>query len=150
MLHFCCLDNIAAMAVRYLHVDMKHLPIFQSGSTCGGIHSEERKGRKVCFYLRQQLLRKINLDPIFSESRFGTIAHKNKKRITAGTQYLCKPPHRTYAYPHLPDMTCSVLYNLSQHNVIKRCLRSMSFLTGFHPVWYSILRYCCEKYFSSV
>ncbi len=24
-------------------------------------------------------------------------------------------------YPHLPDMTCSVLYNLSQHNVIKRC-----------------------------
>jgi hypothetical protein len=35
--------------VQYLHVDQKHLPIFQSGSTCGGIHSEERKGRKSLF-----------------------------------------------------------------------------------------------------
>jgi hypothetical protein len=34
-----------------------------------------------------QLLRKTNLDPIFSKSRSGTIAHKNKKRITAGTQW---------------------------------------------------------------
>jgi hypothetical protein len=31
---------------------------------------------KFYFYLQQQLLRKKNLDPIFSESRFGTIAHK--------------------------------------------------------------------------
>ncbi len=34
-----------------------------------------------------QLLRKTNLDLIFSESKSGTIAHKNKKRIMAGTQY---------------------------------------------------------------
>ena len=34
-----------------------------------------------------QLLRKTNLAKIFSESRSGTIAHKNKKRITAVTHY---------------------------------------------------------------
>ena len=32
-------------------------------------------------------LRKTNLAEIFSEARSGTIAHKNKKRITAVTQY---------------------------------------------------------------
>jgi hypothetical protein len=48
---------------------------------------KKEKAEKVNFYLRQQLLRKTNLDPIFSESIFGTIAHKNKKRITAGTQW---------------------------------------------------------------
>jgi hypothetical protein len=48
---------------------------------------KKEKAEKVYFYLRQQLLRKMNLDPIFSKSRFGTIAHKNKKRITAGTHY---------------------------------------------------------------
>ncbi len=32
-----------------------------------------------------QLLRKTNLAEIFSESRSGTIAHKNKKRIKAVT-----------------------------------------------------------------
>jgi hypothetical protein len=53
--------------------------------TYGGIHSEERKGRKSLFLFAAQLLRKTNLDPIFSKSRSGTIAHKNKKRITAGT-----------------------------------------------------------------
>jgi hypothetical protein len=46
---------------------------------------KKEKAEKVYFYLRQQLLSKTNLDPIFSESRFGTIAHKKKKRITAGT-----------------------------------------------------------------
>jgi hypothetical protein len=51
---------------------------------------KKEKAEKVSFYLRQQLLRKTNLDPIFSESRFGMIAHKNKKRITAGTQYQTK------------------------------------------------------------
>ena len=30
------------------------------------------------------------------------------------------------------------------------CLYCGSLQTGFHPVWYSILRYCCKKYFSSV
>jgi len=35
-----------------------------------------------------QLLRKTNLAEIFSEARSGTIAHKNQKRITAGTQFL--------------------------------------------------------------
>jgi hypothetical protein len=54
--------------------------------TYGGIHSEERKGTKSLFLFTAQLLRKTNLDPIFSESRSGMIAHKNKKRITAGTQ----------------------------------------------------------------
>jgi hypothetical protein len=88
MLHFCHLGNIAAMAVQYLPKDQKHLPIFQSGSTCRGIQTEERKGRKSLFLFTAQLLRKTNLDPVFSESRSGTIAHKNKKRITAGTHSL--------------------------------------------------------------
>ncbi len=35
-----------------------------------------------------QLLRKTNLADIFSEARSGTIAHKNKKRITAVTHCL--------------------------------------------------------------
>jgi hypothetical protein len=57
-----------------------------SSLTCGGIHSEKRKGRKSQFLFTAQLLRKTNLAEIFSEARSGTIAHKNKKRITAVTQ----------------------------------------------------------------
>jgi hypothetical protein len=49
---------------------------------------KKEKAEKFYFYLRQQLLRKLNLNPIFSKSRFGTIANKNKKRIMAGTQYI--------------------------------------------------------------
>jgi hypothetical protein len=37
------------------------------------------------FLFTAQLLRKTNLADIFSDSRSGTIAHKNKKRITAVT-----------------------------------------------------------------
>jgi hypothetical protein len=47
---------------------------------------KKEKAEKVYFYLRQQLSRNTNLDPIFSESRSGTIANKNIKRITAVTQ----------------------------------------------------------------
>jgi hypothetical protein len=57
----------------------QHLP---SGSTCRGIHSEKRKGRKSQFLFTAQLLRQMNLAEIFSESRSGTIAHKNKTRFT--------------------------------------------------------------------
>jgi hypothetical protein len=46
---------------------------------------KKEKAEKVYFYLQQQLLRKTNLDLIFSKSRFGMIAHKNKERIMAGT-----------------------------------------------------------------
>ena len=48
-------------------------------STCGGIHSEKRKGRKNQFLFTAQLFRKTNLADIFSKSRSGTIPHKNKK-----------------------------------------------------------------------
>jgi hypothetical protein len=41
---------------------------------------KKEKAEKFYFYLRQQLLRKTNLDPIFSESRFRTIAHKKQKK----------------------------------------------------------------------
>jgi len=58
-----------------------------AGDTCRGIHSKKRKGRKSLFLFTAQLLRKTNLAEIFSKSRSGTIAHKNQKRITAGTQY---------------------------------------------------------------
>jgi hypothetical protein len=41
---------------------------------------KKEKAEKFYFYLQQQLLIKMNLDPIFSKSRFGTIANKNKKK----------------------------------------------------------------------
>ncbi len=50
---------------------------------------KKEKAQKVYFNLRQQLLRNTNLDPIFSKSRSGTIANKNKKRITAITHCVC-------------------------------------------------------------
>jgi len=46
---------------------------------------KKRKGRKSQFLFTAQLSRKTNLAEIFSESRSGTMAHKNKKRITAVT-----------------------------------------------------------------
>jgi hypothetical protein len=48
---------------------------------------KKEKAEKVYFYLRQQLLRNTNLDPIFSESRSGRIDNKDKKIIMAGTQW---------------------------------------------------------------
>ncbi len=48
---------------------------------------KKEKAEKVYFYLRHKKLNIANLDQIFSESRSGTIAHKNQKRIMAGTQY---------------------------------------------------------------
>jgi len=80
---------------------MVSLPLFQSGSTCGGIHSEKRKDRKSRFLFTAQLLRKTNLVEIFSESRSGTIVHKNKKRITAVTQDLTGIPIRPQICDHL-------------------------------------------------
>jgi hypothetical protein len=44
-----------------------------------------KKKQKSLFLYTAQLLRKTDLADIFSESRSGTIAHKNKKRITAVT-----------------------------------------------------------------
>jgi hypothetical protein len=41
---------------------------------------KKEKAEKNCFNLRQQLKKYTNLDPIFSESRFGMIANKNKKK----------------------------------------------------------------------
>jgi hypothetical protein len=72
MLHFCRLVNTAAMALRYLPEVQQHLPLFQSGSTCGGIHSEKIKGRKSQF---------SNLTEIFSES-----TGKTKKELRQFTQ----------------------------------------------------------------
>ncbi len=47
----------------------------------------KKKAEKVNFYLRHNKLKKANLDQVFSGSRSGTIAHKNKKRITTVTHY---------------------------------------------------------------
>jgi hypothetical protein len=67
--------------------------------TYGRILSEEEKGRKRLFLFTAQHIEKANPDQVFSESRSGTIAHKNKKRITAGTQcvrYLMGSPGKKY------------------------------------------------------
>ena len=45
-------------------------------------HPEE-----VYFYLRHKKIEQADLDQIFSESKYWTIAHKNQKRITAVTQF---------------------------------------------------------------
>jgi hypothetical protein len=83
MLHFCCADNIVAMVLRYL-------PKFSSTSPEALLVEDsiqkKRKGRKSQFLFTAQLLRKTNLAEIFSKARSGTIAHKNKKIITAVTQ----------------------------------------------------------------
>jgi hypothetical protein len=44
-----------------------------------------KMAEKVYSYLRHNKLKKANLDQVFSKSRSGTIAHKNKKRITTVT-----------------------------------------------------------------
>jgi hypothetical protein len=54
------------------------------------VESIQKKGNteKFYFYLRHDnKLKKVNLDRAFAESRSGMIAHKNQKRITAGTHY---------------------------------------------------------------
>jgi hypothetical protein len=57
-------------------------------TTCGGIHSEKRKGRKSTFLFTAQLLGKWNLFQDFQRVQIYSIAHKKQKRITAGTHYL--------------------------------------------------------------
>jgi hypothetical protein len=47
---------------------------------------KKKKAEKVYFYLRHKKLKNANLDQVLNKSRSGTIAHKNKKRITAVTQ----------------------------------------------------------------
>jgi hypothetical protein len=42
--------------------------------------------KKAQFYLQHKNLNEASLEQLFSESRSGTIASKNQKRITAGTQ----------------------------------------------------------------
>jgi hypothetical protein len=65
-----------------------HHPHFpESGSTCKGIHSKEKKVEKVYFYLRHKNCNIANLAPIFRDARSGTIANKNQQRITAGTHF---------------------------------------------------------------
>jgi hypothetical protein len=55
--------------------------------TYGGIRPEEEKERKSLFLFTAQQIEKSKSGQVFSESRSGTIAHKNKRRITAVTQW---------------------------------------------------------------
>jgi hypothetical protein len=73
---------VAAMVLRYLPEVQQHLTAHAEESI-----QKKRKGRKSQFLFTAQLSRKTNLAEIFSESRSGTIAHKNKKRITAVTHF---------------------------------------------------------------
>ena len=52
--------------------------------------SFQKKNKKAQFYLRHKYSKEANLEQLFSESRSGTIASKNQKRITAGTHYQVK------------------------------------------------------------
>jgi hypothetical protein len=64
---------------------VRHTFLFVT-TTCGGIHSEKRKGRKSKFLFTAQLLGKWNLFRDFQRVQIYSIAHKKQKRITAGTQ----------------------------------------------------------------
>ena len=65
--------------------------IISRGSLLRNAHEFPRsRPEKVCFYLRHKKTKEANLDQIFSESKSGTIAHKNQKRITAATHYELK------------------------------------------------------------
>jgi hypothetical protein len=56
-------------------------------SSYGGINREERKHRKFYFLFKAQQIEKSESGPSFWRGfRSGMIAHKNLKRITAGTQ----------------------------------------------------------------
>ncbi len=50
----------------------------------------KKNTEKFYFYLRHNKSNQANLDQVFSESRSGTIAHKNQKKITAGSHYFRK------------------------------------------------------------
>jgi hypothetical protein len=80
------LVNTVAMALRYLPEVQQHLappfPVWKHMRR----NPYRKKDRNSQFLFTAQLLRKTNLAEIFSEARSGTIAHKNKKRITAVTQ----------------------------------------------------------------
>jgi hypothetical protein len=97
-----------------------------SSLTCGGIHSEKRKGRKSQFLFTAQLLRKTNLAEIFSEARSGTIAHKNKKRIMAVTHFKTTLPATKrfsislcfiYERGHLIKIDTALYSNEKRHSI---------------------------------
>jgi hypothetical protein len=56
---------------------------------------KKKKAEKVYFYLQHNKLKKTNLDQVFSESRSGTIAHKNKKELQQSPNN-CPPNARNF------------------------------------------------------
>ncbi len=81
MVHFCRLVNIAAMGLRCMPVDAKQFNIVRSGSTCGGILSEERKDRKNHFLLTATTFKKHKSGFDFQQIQIWVIANKNKKEL---------------------------------------------------------------------
>ena len=70
-------NTVGRNRIKYLHTEFNKESVENLG-----------KYGKVCFYLRHKKIEQADLDQIFSESKFLTIAHKNQKRITAATHYL--------------------------------------------------------------
>jgi len=81
------IDFISRHTVRVNVMVNSHLS-YRNRSRTEESKQKNEKAEKVNFYLRHKKLNIANLDQVFSESRSGTIAHKNQKRITAGTQYI--------------------------------------------------------------
>jgi hypothetical protein len=65
-----------------------HCGCWLAGHTYGGIPSDERKGRKSLLLFTAQKLNNTFQTGTSSEFKSGTIAHKNKKIITAVTHWL--------------------------------------------------------------
>ena len=88
MLHFCRLVNTAAMALRYLPEVQQHLaPPFPVWKHMRRNPFRKKKRQKKSIFIYGTTFKKNESGQDFQQSRSGTIAHKNKKRIMA-VQYL--------------------------------------------------------------
>ena len=91
-----------------------------------------KKRQKFLFLFTAQLLRKTNLAEIITEARSGTIAHKNQKRISAGT--------------HSPLIVRQILPGYGSHQQLtqKRCSTLRNRLC--HPAQHArSLSFCLKK-----
>jgi hypothetical protein len=91
---------------------------------------KKKKAEKGYFYLLHDKLKKANLDQVFSKSRSGTIAHKNKKRITAVTQLEVELTWRNL--PRLPSSTHPHPTNKSAPAILVKLTTGFQLLG--HPV----------------
>ena len=112
--------------VQYLPDVQQHLPIFQSGSTCRGIHSEKRNCRKSQLLFTAQLLRKTNLAEISASPDLErSLTTKTKKELRQS-----------------PTKAVVSLARTQIHNFTNNCFPSLRMFCTFNTVYVYLL---CSK-----